>query len=73
MLMFASGQQNTTTLRLFRQLRRTAWVCVAVCYEDSIQAFLGKGYRHRCWLPKNTRGAYGLFTWKEHVQHLNHH
>lgn len=69
-LFFSTTQRNTATLRLFRQLRRLEHLCVVVCHTQTMQVFLGKGYPHRCWLPKNPTGMYSLLNWIVQIQSL---
>jgi PleD family two-component response regulator len=61
---FSVSQQNTDTLRLFRKLKRIDRLCVVVCHDTDMQAFIGKGYSNRCWLPKSIPGATVLQSWK---------
>lgn len=70
LVMFSVNRQDTPTLRLFRRLRRIDGICVAVCHQQTIQVFFGKGYPHRAWFPKNSAGAIGLLKWQEHVRYL---
>jgi hypothetical protein len=69
---FSVTQQNTASLRLFRQLKHMNHTCVVVCHDTALQAFMGKGFDQRCWLPKNIPGASVLQNWKCQMLDLQH-
>jgi hypothetical protein len=53
MIMFSVNQADTSTLTLFRQLRRVEGMRLIVCEDQDLQLFSGRRYHGRYSPPKS--------------------
>jgi DNA-binding NtrC family response regulator len=67
-IMFSFNMNDTSALKLFRQLRRLDRVCVLICRGHEIQAFVDKEYQHQRRLAKTPEGFRRLFQWAHHIR-----